>query len=274
MSSHPLDGAKSKIERSLYHFQTLNEEVPDPAIYGNAITLRQEFNPDAKTITVFFDNIPEIDSRWALVAADALQNLRSALNYVAWELAVLHLARTNQKREPVYKTEFPIADTPAKFRDDYVSDIDPVHVAKIKDMQPYSPSFMVHLQAELAAGLDPEMLAKTEHPLAKLRDLTNGDKHRTLRLLLLGSGFQSWGGNVPTDCEILHTTFTPVLQLAPNTECWKFDIRATGPNPKVDVNPTFRPRIALALGPPLLSTIENVGAAVNFVVKEFIRVFP
>src|SRR5713101_7939147 len=227
VSSHPLDGPIAKLERGLEHFQTLHKAVPDRAVYADAITLRQKFNPKAKTITVYFDKIPAIPLTWALIAADALQNLRTALNYVAWELAVLNLARTNQNREPVYKTEFPIADSPSSFREAYVVDIDPAHVAKIKEMQPYSPSFMANLQAELASGLAPEILAKVHHPLAKLRDLTNGDKHRTLRLLLLGSGSQVWPAGVPVNCEILHTYITMVFQLTPNAECLRFDIRVT-----------------------------------------------
>lgn len=271
--THPLDGARDKIDRSLYHLNALIEQMPDAAFYADAITLRQELDPKASTIRVYFDHIPDIPRDWALIAADALQNLRTALNYVAWELAVLNLARTGQKREPDRYTEFPIADSPARFPNRYVADLDPVHVAKIKDMQPYSPAFMANLKAEIAAGLDPEMLARTNHPLAKLRDLSNGDKHRTLRLLYLGTSRQSWGANTSTDCEIIHTTYSLVLQLVPNTECLRFDVRVTGPNPKVNVNHTLVPRLAFDSGPPLLSTIQNVGSAVNYVLTEFVPVF-
>jgi hypothetical protein len=273
--SHPLDGAQAKIDRSLYHLHTLHEEQPDPAIYANAITFRQEFDPDAKTITIFFDRIPDIPVNWALIAADALQNLRTALNYVAWELAVLHLARTKQQREPVYKTEFPIADTAAKFRNDYVVDIDPVHVAKIKDMQPYGPPFMARVKAQLAvdSNIDPASMASAWHPLAQLRDLTNRDKHRALRLLFLGTSLQDWGEFRFTDCKEVFGHITPVLQLAPNTECFRFDIRVEGPNPKAHMNPTLVPRVAFDLGPPMLTTIENAGGAVQYVVNEFRSVF-
>jgi hypothetical protein len=190
--THPLAGAEAKVGRSLYHLKTLQEEMPDPSIYAHAITFRQEFDPDAQTITVYFDNIPEISKGWALIAADALQNLRSALNYVAWELAILNLAGMKQNRDPVDDTQFPIADSPVRFPKRYVQDISRSHIAKINDMQPYAPSFMANFKAELAAGIDPEMLARTQHPLAQLRDLTNRVKHKTLRLLFLGTSVQSW----------------------------------------------------------------------------------
>lgn len=272
--THPLDGARDKLNRSLYHLNVLNEKMPLPTDYANAIALRQEFDAKTNTIVVYLDRVPGIPRDWALIAADALQNMRTALNYVAWELAVLNLARTGQKREPVYRTEFPIADTPAKFRNDYVADIDPVHIAKIKEMQPYSPLRMSDdLKAEIAAGgLDPEAFTRGEDPLAQLRDLTNGDKHRTLRLLYLGTSTQ--GGKVTgMDCEIVHTIFTPHGQLTPKAEWWRFDIRVTGANPKVKVEPALVPHVAFDRGPPVLSGILNIGSAVNFVVTEFTPVF-
>jgi hypothetical protein len=50
-----------------------------------------------------------------VLAADFVQNLRCALNYLAWELSRWNLERQNLQREPHAQTQFPICTHPRQF---------------------------------------------------------------------------------------------------------------------------------------------------------------
>ena len=67
---------------------------------------------DPGTIKVTLQGVPQLPLEWALTAADAYQNLRAALNYLAWELAKWSLAQRGETREPADATQFPINTKP------------------------------------------------------------------------------------------------------------------------------------------------------------------
>ncbi len=109
--SHPLDGCWAKIERAHEHFDLLEAETQGFA-QTQSITLAQTFDPNANKIRVVIDKVPAIPRRWALIAADGVQNLRAALNYLVWELAKWNLERKGAARDPALTTQFPISDQP------------------------------------------------------------------------------------------------------------------------------------------------------------------
>src|SRR5947207_2188852 len=81
---------------------------------------------------VRLQGVPQLPLEWALTAADAYQNLRAALNYLAWELAKWSLAQRGETREPADATQFPINTKPRKFSARMVQDLHSDHVARIE----------------------------------------------------------------------------------------------------------------------------------------------
>jgi hypothetical protein len=104
---------------------------------------------------------PRVD--WSLLVGDYLFNLRSALDHLAWQLVLANNAQPGQG------TEFPIFKDPAAYKKRVArktAGMQPLVVAVIESLQPYQPW-------ESGAF---------DHPLWRLHNLCNIDKHRTLLL--------------------------------------------------------------------------------------------
>lgn len=242
--SQPLDGAWAKIARAEEHFASLQSKIT-AANYGDSMTFRQEFDPDASTIKVTLEGVPELPLEWALVAADALQNLRAALNYVVWELAKWNLAQKGETREPTWKTQFPIHTKPREFNRSMVSDLHPDHAAIIERLQPNGPMFLSQFPENELRILPVEALA-ARSPLATIARLTNPDKHEALQLALVRSSKTSHGAYEATDCLITNTTLNIHLTLHNGAEWATFDVTPTGPEPEVKVNVKFTPQVEIS----------------------------
>jgi hypothetical protein len=154
--AHPLDGSRAKIERAGDHLETLDSALTRFAKEGG---FRIAGEPDLDTgeyvMRIYSERQPPVPppSRTSAILGDALNNLRSALDYVIWQLALA----------PSKKNQFPICDTPKLFkakRERYLATVPEQHWAKIESYQPY------HGQGREALAV-----------LAKLND---ADKHRLL----------------------------------------------------------------------------------------------
>ena len=114
----------------------------------------------------FFARNP-IPARLALLAGDCLQNLRSSLDYLVWELV---LATNNQ---PTDKHMFPVSLTGKSFKKALkggrLEGIDPAALALIDSLQPYK-------SGELDAP---------GTPLAVLDNLVNINKHRRVLMTVM-----------------------------------------------------------------------------------------
>lgn len=279
--SHPLDGAFAKLRHSRSHLKTLETQIAAAGDYMDTLRFEQEFHPDTSTIEVTLEGIPEVPIEWALLAADCLQNMRCALNYLAWELARLNLARTAANRDPIKTTQFPIRtkrwawgakkSTPA-WDPKLVQDIDPVHAARIRELQPNAPNHLAGFpEAMLKAG-DPEIFTE-RHPLAYLARVTNDDKHRLLPGVFIGLRDMSSSEETPIDCVVNGAGWLlpPALQ---NGAKWaEFKITPTGPEPKVHVNDRIGvPEVEFGeCG--VRSMIPCIGATVESILREFEPVF-
>jgi hypothetical protein len=122
---------------------------------------------------------------WATLIGDCVHNLRSALDYLAWELAGSNL----DDRQIM----FPICDTPEqweRFCKSRGTNLRPTILEKLKELQPFTQ--------------DPNGGIAV---LSVIRDLDNRDKHQ---LLTVTAAAQSVGGirlkNLPTNwthqCEL------------------------------------------------------------------------
>jgi hypothetical protein len=97
-----------------------------------------------------------------VIAGDVVHNLRSALDHLAWQLALLNTATPNDR------TQFPIAISPGEFGSKMgqkmIGDLSSEHRARIESFQPYHGTNK----------------AWTPLALRDLRVLSNTDKHRVI----------------------------------------------------------------------------------------------
>ena len=121
----------AKLGRAQYHFDTLKAEI-DAFIQTKRYRLVVD-KPTDHLCIVRLDTTPVIPAeRWGLLVGDCIHNLRSALDYTAWQLAGGDTADTH--------TQFPIFETREEWQSKGVSRIrrlKPEARALIKRMQPF-----------------------------------------------------------------------------------------------------------------------------------------
>jgi hypothetical protein len=158
-SRHPLRGPLLKLARAKEHFTELREKTDaflatDPYDWSMET---EEFTDGTREyrISASVADYPPIEL--GLISGDVVQNLRAALD----QLISAYSARDKRNR----RTAFPIYLTEEKYRENAPSKIPgvPAEGRVIERWQPF----------QLGDGA-------AAHPLAKLQELSNTDKHRTL----------------------------------------------------------------------------------------------
>lgn len=148
-----------KVERAKEHLDVLDAKLSE---FSKTQPFRVTHYEDVQNGRYIMRlQIPIIDPRLAVIAGDAVYNLRSSLDHIAWQLALL------TKDRPYGRTEFPIVgeDTPENIRGfkRVTRDIPSNAIDEIKALQPYlrGPAYKDDL-------------------LWKLDKLCNIDKHRVI----------------------------------------------------------------------------------------------
>lgn len=153
-----------KIFRSTQHIESLKSELHGYFKSNPGKMVRQ---PDIPDDAALFRFVPSgtIPARFGLITGDALQNLRSSLDYLVWELVLA------ARCQPTEKNMFPICSTDELFKQQIsrhrLDGVPPQAVTEIESSQPY------HLGQEFNKSI-----------LWALDELTNINKHR--RILLTG----------------------------------------------------------------------------------------
>lgn len=107
------------------------------------------------------EQVKDLPDALGLIIGDALQSMRSALDNIAFSLALKHNpALTPQDEQDV---SFPIFDRPATVGHKSVKHMDGVVQSKV-----------------IGLGPDPAVGPVAEHPLWLLNKMNNRDKHRTI----------------------------------------------------------------------------------------------
>jgi hypothetical protein len=182
-----LTSVRAKLARSQEHAQTVEDEIRawmDRHPYG----LTKEVNADHTRYSLILrENEPAPLRRWTLGIADAFHNLRTVLDYLVYEVAIVD---SGSKNPPPHDRclQFPISDTPDDFSDAVrrrlLGEISAPVRATFELMQPYNRPH------------------PTLPPLLRiLRELNNTDKHRMLRLAYgaVSKGNLGFKGEFPSD---------------------------------------------------------------------------
>lgn len=195
-----------------------------------------------------------IPSRIPLLAGEVLQAMRSALDYVAWQLALA------QSDTPPPTTAFPIFSSRRLYERDklrFIGGIDPATHPVFDSVQPYH-----------AGDKAPK------HPLWVLHRLANDDKHRVPHVV--GSLPSGIGVDRPPGVDAGLT-----MRVGPFEDG---DVVATvgiigGADPKTQLNTRATFAIAFgkdtpALGRHLTDEIDRIGVEVDATIRKFEPFFP
>lgn len=166
----------AKVARSIEHFQTLDSEIA-AFLDSKPCQVIRQFDAEQRSYSYRAKPIKEIPLHIRVLTGEVLCQLRSALDHLVWQLALLETS------DPQPSTEFPIFKDRARYRSDRARKIGSIPTAAkniIDNLQPY---------------LDQ---ASEDNVLWKLHRLSNGDKHR-LPHLAFAAPKGIWMGKPPPD---------------------------------------------------------------------------
>lgn len=176
MLPEQLEGVRLKLTRAHGHLTALQHEVQafrDREPYR--VSCNREANGTELVYTVRVVENPPI--AWSLVIGDCLQNMRSALDHLAWQLAIRGLAERNENREPVPATAFPISPNPDIYFERSKKTGNPTGrsgLIRVQDMPARAQTLIESLQPYYS-GED-----MGRHPLRVLNELARFDRHRVM----------------------------------------------------------------------------------------------
>lgn len=166
-----------RLHRAKSHFDALNEGV-QRFQESDVYRLGGQYNPNGKTLTIRAYDVMQPSNALRVLIGDCLHNLRSALDHLAFDLAIANLGTLPQGIEE--SSAFPIFDREAKFR----------HLTKAGEPDRRSGLYKIQgiapeAQREIEA-LQPYHRRKLPDArwLRVLRELSDSDKHRQPHLML------------------------------------------------------------------------------------------
>jgi hypothetical protein len=166
---HELEGVQSKIDRALEHIKSLQDKSAS-FLEGQPYDIAQKPQADGWERAIFHvQREPPLEL--GVIAGDFAHNLRSGLDHLIYQLAVLDTGG-----DPPNRTGFPIFEDEGayrrpgrinrpSYRDLLLAGINEAHRALVDAEQPYA---------------DRVLSDSSTHPLAALRRFSNTDKHRLI----------------------------------------------------------------------------------------------
>ncbi|WP_322920654.1 hypothetical protein [Nocardioides renjunii] len=153
-------GARAKIARALELLLQLDDELHN-YLDADPIRLQQEIQPDGETLVIALRVTDPAPLNLGLLVGEIAHQMRSALDHLAYALV---LAAGNT---PTRRTAFPVLTTRPAGGLRIEGGVSPAAMAAVEEFQPYQ-------RTDAAA-----------HPLHRLTELWNIDKHRHLHLTAL-----------------------------------------------------------------------------------------
>ena len=128
-----LAGPLAKVHRAELHLLSF-EAAWQNVIESNAFTFVHEVNADGVSHRYRALDVPDLDDRWSLVLGDCVHNLRSALDYLVYELVRANGGTPDDHAE----IEFPVLTSPGEVS--VPGGIDEDALQLIEEVQPYADS--------------------------------------------------------------------------------------------------------------------------------------
>jgi hypothetical protein len=198
-----LSNCRAKLEWAEKHIESIHSEIrplmdPEktPFLMGGKFEAQ---GPNDGVYIFVVERLPTVPSHLGLMVGDALHNLRSALDHLAWEL-VQRGADQNPKRPN--DVMFPTYSTLGGFAGNLKRRLPGVGKTEWAIIERYQPYHRI----EEPMARDVELLA----------EFSNTDKHRLIHPVLLGTGSADFGF-IPIKCEILGLWVAGIPNLVSST---------------------------------------------------------
>jgi hypothetical protein len=263
--AHALDGAHLKRRRANEHLDTLNERIS--RFFGDhAYAIGCEFNPEASEFRLYATGYDDVPLReWGVHIGDCLHNLRSALDHLTWQLALLHLKRAPTETEAP-SIQFPIESDSGRFER-----------AKVRQ-------FVSGPHFEMLAGLQPYPRGDRApyNVLAMLQRLSNVDKHRVINAAAVVPEGHEFAVTDTRDVEsygeVEFFYGEPMEKDAPIGRLG--DVVPSGENPYVQMEGPFTfgiifrdPEFPALDNEPIGEILGQIGIGVELILRAFTREF-
>jgi hypothetical protein len=161
----PLEGAWLKVDRAGHHLATLDQAIAAWNQDGTQPYALRTTDIDRATgwAEIRLHESSPLPLGWGVIVGDAVHNLRSALDHLAWQVV------SRDGGDPTEQTMFPIVDDAAYWSK--------AARRRLPGASYESRSFFEELQP-YQRSRDPRMVKR--QPLYVLRELSNIDKHRVV----------------------------------------------------------------------------------------------
>jgi hypothetical protein len=257
-----LEGVRLKLERAERVIKELNEAVI-AYLAEHPYEVVGEFERE-RSEYVLRGRVTKSTAYLSVIAGDATHNMRSALDHLAWQLALLTTST------PYDRTQFPIALSPGEFNSKsgqkMIGDLSPKHRALVETFQPYNRS------EEPDAPFAP-------HALRDLRFLSNTDKHRLLNTTIARKARQleprGLGLVIVRDAVYFKNVEWFPVESIDGAELVRMTLEGVGPDPKVKmegempVTITFNDPALTGSQPGLIPLLSAILKGVREVITAF-----
>jgi hypothetical protein len=257
-----LSSSRAKLNHAKRHIDRLRSEIPkQSSAKGEGLRLRRQFEPAEGAVVFCLDEVIEIKDDWPFLFGNAINNLRSALDYLAWQLAI----RYHKGKEPPEtlwpSIQFPITATQSMWDNSRsIKNMIGVHRAKVKKFQPFKLA-----KADRSKG--------AVHWLALLREFSNADKHREVQFVYcVPAVLNRLSQPIYVDC--VPTAVSPFRWGLPDArnlgdEVFRFLARPTGPNPDLHFDANVSAFVAVEQKLDVVDTLDTLAQRVERVIRSF-----
>ena len=196
--------------------------------------------------------LPDLPDSFSSRFGDAIQNYRSALDHVAWQL-VTHGADPNPKKPT--RVIFPIYGKEVEFSNNLATRLPGV------DRSPGGPCEFIKSRHRYKRG------NATNDVLIRLRDLSNDDKHRSLHAMVTALGRAKHTIEF-THCRPIKFKHPPEPpRVEPAAVIAHLTIQITGRHPKMEVDPDLSGYIALEGWANAIDTLHDIRDEVTDIIN-------
>src|SRR5438034_3145826 len=134
-----MSGCRAKLRRAEHHLEALTAEITAfEQNHAARVTVKRDAQQQAYLFHAW--DVAEPDPEWGLLIGDCAHNARSALDHLAYQLAILHLGRDLDEGE-ARRIHFPLVRDASSFRDSrrkLRGLLRPSDLERIEQLQPYT----------------------------------------------------------------------------------------------------------------------------------------
>jgi|GEM_PF-1937862 len=240
-----MDGCDGKLRRAKEHLGVLDKQITHfQGLHKHTIFV--EDDPRTSEYVFKVRGLQPSDPDWTYIAGDCIHNLRSALDHLVYQLAIVNLGR-DLTNEDARSCMFPIYSDPNTFLTSgyrRIKLLRPSEQARITQLQPFNasdPSIWPTM---------PGYLPGTPHYiptlLGQLESLEVIDKHRSTHATWRAA---QWFDAKPPPIKLLGSTiFAGALENGAEVGRWHYSLPRPELSPDMDMDSHFP--IGVALGEP------------------------